>query len=229
MVKARKAKKREWLLEMYRAGLAEDRADQSSSRGGEAKSGEAKMITSGKSIEAKMEAKAIQAGGRLDARADAKEQAKGVAGGQPGFGGSSGGGSGGWERTRAEEAKAEAKAGAKGVGGDEDDAEADLEALLTWSSELDYDAYVASWHTLATSGTSGSDYYAPLPKGRDAQRAPCAARAAGAPAAAYAAASDAAFRQPSLGPGRLAAAVPEPDWVLLEAQRSAKLLGLPSH
>jgi hypothetical protein len=52
----------------------------------------------------------------------------------------------------------------RGGGGDaakEGEEEDGLEDLLTWSSELDYDAYVANWHVLATSGTSGSDHHSP--------------------------------------------------------------------
>jgi len=37
--------------------------------------------------------------------------------------------------------------------------EGGLDQLLTWSAGLDYDRYVANWHVLATSGTSGSDYH----------------------------------------------------------------------
>ena len=41
-----------------------------------------------------------------------------------------------------------------------EDVEAEgIEDLLAWSSELDYDSYVANWHVLATSGTSGSDFH----------------------------------------------------------------------
>lgn len=54
---------------------------------------------------------------------------------------------------------------AKG-GGTEDDlldalGQEDIEAdeLLQWSSELDYDRYVANWHCLATSGSAGNDVF----------------------------------------------------------------------
>jgi hypothetical protein len=38
----------------------------------------------------------------------------------------------------------------------------DIEDVLAWSAELDYEAYVANWSVLATSGTSGSDHHNPL-------------------------------------------------------------------
>jgi len=38
----------------------------------------------------------------------------------------------------------------------------DMEDVLAWSAELNFDSYVANWATLATSGTSGSDHHDPL-------------------------------------------------------------------
>ena len=78
---------------------------------------------------------------------------------------------------------------------------ADVEGLLAWSSELDYDAYLSNWHVLATSGTSGSDFHEPVNgKGRR-----------------Y-------YNGASMGPAAtndsnsLPDDVPEPDWATLNRQ-----------
>ena len=46
--------------------------------------------------------------------------------------------------------------------GDGDNCLGDVEGLLQWSNELDYDSYIANWHVLATSATSGSDFHEPV-------------------------------------------------------------------
>mmetsp|Transcript_32216 Transcript_32216/g.37854 ORF Transcript_32216/g.37854 Transcript_32216/m.37854 type:complete len:719 (+) Transcript_32216:56-2212(+) len=46
------------------------------------------------------------------------------------------------------------------------------EELLTWSKNLDFDHYVANWHVLATSGTSGNNYHVPTNKSNTREMVP---------------------------------------------------------
>ena len=92
----------------------------------------------------------------------------------------------------------------------------DVEGLLAWSNELDYDAYVANWHVLATSGTSGSDFHEPVNnKGR---RFYNGASMGGLPEGINSAPST-----NDTGPGGFASTdVPEPDWGALNEQLHGK-------
>jgi hypothetical protein len=84
----------------------------------------------------------------------------------------------------------------------------DLAGVLAWSAELDYEAYVANWHVLATSATSGANYHI--------QRQRAVAPAAGAGAAAARSRRAAGAAVGSCG------AVPEPDWIALNEQLQAE-------
>jgi hypothetical protein len=85
---------------------------------------------------------------RSDWEADAAGGQGGQGGAGKGGGGQNGGGAGGGVGRGGESKAGEMK-------------DAELDELLAWSSELDFDAYVANWHVLATSGTSGSNHHAP--------------------------------------------------------------------
>jgi len=84
----------------------------------------------------------------------------------------------------------------------------DLAGVLAWSAELDYEAYVANWHVLATSATSGANYHI--------QRQRAVAPAAGTGAAAARSRRAAGAAVDSCG------AVPEPDWIALNEQLQAE-------
>jgi hypothetical protein len=82
----------------------------------------------------------------------------------------------------------------------------DMGDVLSWSAELDYEAYVANWHVLATSGTAGSNYHAPHHRGAGAGRGP-PPRNGGA--------TGRGGNNNAIGS---AGVVPEPAWEVLHAQ-----------
>jgi hypothetical protein len=171
--KQRKSKKREWLLHMYKEGLAKEKVKEEEENdddddkdgdgdGGYYKGGDESKHSGGGSSSHDLQNK--------DMRDTRNRNRSRPSNGYNNFYNGKNTNSntnGAVDQNISEYVFSAHDISKEGGGGGDDDDGFDLledEDLLTWSKNLDYDSYVANWHTLATSGTSGHNYHVPTNK-----------------------------------------------------------------
>ena len=173
----RKAKKRAWLQHMYRDGLARERGDNDGNGNDDDNVGTGNNDDEGTG--------ANPAPGNNHSKEDANTTAGPVAG----------------KGTTSQTKKGGTELYDSTLFHDDGLDVDDLAGVLAWSAELDYEAYVANWHVLATSAAAGHNYHA-AGNGTAAARSRRAAAVNG-------------------NGGR--EGLPEPDWITLNEQFQADL------